>query len=279
VTFAPNNLTQVPDPGPRRYGLLSVARVLPMSPRVRVAGATYDPDGCGTPRGYAADCVGSPGTKTFDTNVGEEALLPFVVYASLVCGSAGYPPEYLEAKVRRKLEAVEQSGVEQALWSGAISGVALGNTPTFQNGAAIGGNPTILTATATLKAGLAALEDFAALNYGYQPVIHATAGISAHLASNRLIDDRDTAVSRTFMGTPVSLGAYPGTSPAGVAAGAGAGWLFITGQVTVWREEEIFVAPARQTLNRSTNQYQLIAERTWAASYDCFVAAVNVTTL
>lgn len=277
MTFAPSNLTQVPDPGGLRYGLFAIARTITMDSRVRVSGATYDSDGCGTPRGYPADCVGSPGTKTFDANQAEQPILPFVVYASLVCGTAGYTSEYLEAKARRKLEAVEQSGVEQALWAGAINAVTLGNTPTFQNGGSpTGGNPTILTAATTPKAGIAALEDYAALNYGYTPVIHATAGVSAHLAASNLICWED-GIAYTMRGTPVSLGAYPGTSNAGAAPAAGHAWLFITGQITLWKDPSVFVAPAKETLNRTTNQYNLIAERTWAASYDCLIAGIDVT--
>lgn len=278
MAFAPSNLTQVPTPGDLRYGLFAVARTLTMPDRVRVAGATYDSDGCGTPRGYPADCVGSPGTKSFDTNIGEQPVLPFVVYATLVCGTAGYTPDYLATKARRKLEAVEQTGVENALWAGAIGGVALGNTPTFQNGGSpTGGNPTILTAATTLTAGIAALEDFAADNYGYTPVIHAEARLAAQFGSVPLIRDDNQGVFRTRLGSMVSFGAYPGTSNTGAAPVAGHAWLFITGQVTLWRDPDVFVADPRATLNRTTNQYNLLAERTWAATYDCFIAGIDVT--
>lgn len=280
MAFAPATTVTVPAPGELRYGIFAAARgPLDMDPRVGIAGATYDSDGCGTPRGYQADCDATPATKQFDTNTGEQTVLPFIVYASINCGSAGYAPDYLDAKVRRKLLAVEQHAVEQALSSGEIGGVALGNSPTFRNGGAPdGGNPTVLTAAANLTAAVAALEEHAGDNYGYVPVIHAPASLAAHFGAVPLIRDGGTGPFKTRLGTLVSFGAgYANTSPAGVAAAAGHAWLYITGQVTLWRAAEVFTAPTRQVLDRTLNQYNLIAERAWAATYDCFVAAIDVT--
>lgn len=281
MAFAPPNLIQVPPPGELRYGLFNVARgPLPLPDRAGVAGGLYDGDGCGTPRGYQADCDETPATKAFDDNIAEQPFLPFVVYASIVCGTAGYTGEYLEAKARRKLMAVEQNAVEQAVWSGAISGSgALGNRPTFQNGGTpSGGNPTVLTAAGSLRAGIAALEEFAGDNYGYVPVIHAEQRLAAQMGAQGLLRESSQGQPRrTFHGSLVSLGGgYTGTSNAGVAPAAGHAWLAVTGQVTVWRQEEIFVAPAEQTLNRTLNQHQIVAERAWAVTYDCFVAMVDV---
>lgn len=271
----PPNVIAAPDPGPLRYGIFTPAvGPLPMPDRVRQSGVTYDPRGCGTPRGYPAECDETPLTKTFDDNIGEQVALPFVVYASLKCGSAGYAPGYLESKVREKLLAVEQAGVEEALWSGAIGGVALANSPTFQ-----GVGTTILTPVTGLAAGLGALEDYAAGLYGYRPIIHAEARVAALAGAINLVEDDDPdGTLRTPLGSAWSFGGgYPGTSPAGVAPVAGHVWLYATGQVTLWRAEDIFVPPALQTMNRAQNQISLIAEREWLAAVDCFVAAIDVT--
>lgn len=281
MAFAPPNLAQLPGPGELRYGLFTAARgPLDLPSRAGIAGLTYESEGCGTPRGYQTDCDETPGSKTFDANVAEQGVLPFGVYATVNCGTAGYRPDYLEAKARRKLLAVEQHGVEQALWSGAIGGVALGNKPTFQDNNAIGtgDDPVVLAAAATLTAGIAALEEYATDNYGYVPVLHAEARLAAQFGSIPLIRDSGNGAFRTRLGTLVSFGGgYPGTSNAGAAAVAGHAWLAITGQVTLWRDPEIFVAPAVDTMNRTLNQYNVLAERTWAATYDCFVAMIDVT--
>lgn len=281
MAFAPPNLAQIPAPGELRYGLFTAARgPLDMPSRAGIAGLVYDSEGCGTPRGYQADCDETPATKTFDPNIGEQTVLPFGVYATVNCGTAGYTGEYLEAKARRKLLAVEQHGVEQALWSGAIGGVTLGNKPTFQDNNAIGtgDDPVILAAATGLVDAIAALEEYASDNYGYVPVIHAEARLAAELGNLSLMRDYGTGPYRTRLGSIVSLGGgYPGTSNAGVAAVAGHAWLAITGQVTLWRDPNIFVGPADQTMNRTLNQYNVLAERTWAATYDCFVAMIDVT--
>jgi hypothetical protein len=281
MPFFPSNPLQVPAPGNLRYGLFSVARgPLELPDRVRVTGASYDSDGCGQPRGWPADCAPSPtpDPKTIDPNIGEQELLPFVVYASLVCGTAGYTRDYLESKVRRKLLAVEQSAVEQALWSGVINGVTLGNKPTFQDNNAIGtGNdPVVLTAAATPRAAISALEQYATDNYGYEPVIHVETRVVAHLAAAGLIREGGQPY-RTHAGTLLSCGDYPGTSNVGAAAAAGHAWMAITGQVTLWRDPEIFVPDLAQVMARTTNQMNALAERVWAATYDCFVAMIDVT--
>lgn len=269
----PPNVIQAPDPGPLRYGLFNVATgPLDMPNRVRQAGITYDPVGCGTSRAYPADCTGSPPTKTFDPNTGESTALPFVVYSTIVCGSAGYTSDYLEAKVRRKLLATEQAGVEEALWSGAVgTSGALANTPTFQ-----GGGTTILTAAAGLHTAIGNLEDYAAANYGFEPVLHMETRLAERVGLGGAIR-RDGNILRTPLGTPISFGGgYPGTSPAAAAPAAGHAWIYITGHVTLWRAPDVFVAPAREVFDRSLNQYKLIAEREWLVAVDCFTAAIDV---
>ena len=262
-----------PDPGPLRYGLFSVATgPLSMPARAEAGGVTYDAVGCGTPLGYPIVCDETPPAKTFSPNVPEQGAVPFVVYASLTCGSAGYTFDYFESKVRRRLLAVEQTGVEEALWSGAIGASgALGNLPTLQ-----GAGVQILTATAGLNTAIGVLEAYAGRNYGYEPVLHIEARLAQRLgAGGGVVQDGN--MKRSVLGTPISFGAgYPGTSPAGVAAVANHAWIYITGRVSLWRADEPFVPPARQVLNRATNQISLLAEREWLASYDCFAAAIDV---
>jgi hypothetical protein len=272
MAFQPADVIAAPEPGPLRYGIFNVATgPLSMPSRAGVAGVTYDPVGCGTARGYPAECDDTPPTKVFDPNVGEQETKPFVVYSSLVCGAAGYTPGYLASKVRRRLMAVEQHGVEEAVWSGAIGGVTLGNLPTFQ-----GGGVQILTATAGLNTAIGLLEDYAGSVYGYEPVLHVEARLAQRLGAQGGVR-QDGALKRTTMGTPIVFGSgYPGTSPAGVAAVANHAWIYITGRVTLWRADDIFIPQREAVMNKTTNQISLIAEREWMAAIDCFVAAIDV---
>lgn len=267
-----------PTPPPRRYGIFNVADIIPFTdPHQHYGGLTYDAMGCGTARGWSVACdEATPGSpKVFDANDSETSVKPFSVYTSINCGSAGYSYDYLAEKVRMRTAASEQQGVEQAFSSGAISSVTLANTPIL----AAGGGVTVLTAAASLKLGIAALEDWIYDRYGYEAVIHATSGVMAHLGSNQLVREPvQGQVIRTYLGTMVSAGAgYANTSPVGVAAAAGHAWLYVTGKVTLWQNPNVFVSPIESALNRANNQYNLLAEREWAASFDCAVAAIDVT--
>ena len=49
--------------------------------------------------------------------------------------------------------------------------------------------------------------------------------------------------------------------------------IYITGQVTIWRDPEIQMPPLEQTFDRTANQWRGLAERAYAAAYDCGAAA------
>ncbi len=271
-----------PAPPPRRYGLFSVADILPFTdPHQHFGGVIYDPRGCGTGRGWQLACLdAAPGSpKVYDPNSAEVSVKPFVVYSSLgPCGSAGYSYDYLVSKVQDRLAASEQSGVEEAFSSGALGGVTLNNTPILAGG----GGVTVLTAATTLAAGVGALEEWAYDRYGYQAIIHAPMSVAARAAAAGLIWEAGgiapAGTLRTHVGTAWSFGSgYTNTSPVGVAAAAGHAWLYVTGKVTLWQNTTVFVSPVEAALDRSSNQYNLLAEREWAATFDCIVAAIDVT--
>ena len=84
--------------------------------------------------------------------------------------------------------------------------------------------------------------------------LHAPIEVAAYAAAAGLaIQDGPRRV--TPMGSVWSFGAYP------------AGEIIVSGQVTLWREPEVSVAAA---FDNATNTRLLIAERTWAATFDCF---------
>jgi hypothetical protein len=67
-------------------------------------------------------------------------------------------------------------------------------------------------------------------------------------------------------------GGYPGTGPADVAPGAGETYIWITGNVTVWADPVWRPPSLQQVMTRELNQYNVLAERGFLATYDCFHA-------
>lgn len=259
-----------PDPGPLRYGLFAAANGPSPFPddHAREFGMRYDMAGCGDAHGYEIVCApGSLANKTFDPNTAERPVLPFITYATVECGPLGYGADYLTRKAIRRLVANEQEIVESALWAGGF-----GNVPALQ-----AGTTTNLGAATSVVNAVSILEEFASSTYGYVPVIHAESRVAAYAADRHQIERRQSRLY-TSLGSVWSFGGgYPGTGPAGQVPAAGVSWMFITGQVYMWRNNDIFVPPVLEVMDRTTNTMRVLAEREWAVSYDCFAAAVEVT--
>lgn len=276
---------QRPQPGPLRYGLFNVAppQVLQPTPEdpnlpdhAYGGGLVYDPVGCGVARNYEINCE-TPVEKTFDQNSPEVEVLPWNVYASLVCGTYGYTPAYLEAKNGLTMYANEQHAVEAAFWTGSA-----GNTPRLDDpvGAVdVGGGGSF---TSIVDA-VAALEAQAYGVYGYHAVMHANSAVHAYASASNLVwsavefgavwgSPTSDPTLRTEVGTKwVFGGGYPGTGPDGIAPGAGQTYIWITGNVGVWRQAT-FTPSLWQTFDRQQNQWKVLSERGYLATYDCFHA-------
>lgn len=276
---------QRPQPGPLRYGLFNVAPPQTIQPtpedpnlpdHAYGGGLVYDPVGCGEAHNYEINCD-TPVAKDFDENTPEVEVLPWNVYASLICGTYGYTPAYLEEKTGLRLFANEQFAVENAFWTGSA-----GNTPFLTDpvGATdVGGGGSF----ANITDAVAALEAFSAANYGYHATLHANTAVQAYAADANLLHSADyfgavwgapasDPTLRTAIGTKwVFGGGYPGTGPAGVAPGAGQTYIWITGNVQVWRQPT-FTPSLWQTFDRTLNQWHVLSERGYLATYDCFHA-------
>lgn len=295
-TMGPARLPTVqrPDPGNLRYGLFNVAPPQTLittedgqnlADHAYGGGLVYDPKGCGNARLYAINC-NPPATKTFDPNSAEIEVEPFEVYATLRCGPRGMTPEYMTSKTGERLYSSEQGAVEAAFWTGSA-----GNIPAIDGPGAVdvGGGLTF----ATLTDAVAALEAHAygTVPYGYNAVLHARSSVHAYAAQAMLIrtaaegygpvwgTQADEAMLRTPLGTKwVFGGGYPGTGAAGAAPAAGKTYVWITGNVTVWRQPEWSPPdPQRSQFDRALNEYRLIAERGYLATYDCFTAYALVS--
>lgn len=81
---------------------------------------------------------------------------------------------------------------------------------------------------------------------------------------------------QTIISTPVVLAAgYGPVGPGAVTAPAGTGWLYITGRITVWRGPR---TKDTEAPNYRGNRNDALAEGSYAASVDSFVAAILVGT-
>jgi hypothetical protein len=301
-TVGPTRLlpSEVPDPGPLRYGIFNVAppqTLLPAIPQdddraahAFAAGMFYDAKGCGTAHPYASVCPPSGGAvKSFDNNSAERQVMPFVVYASIVCGATGgNTVAYLTDKTGDRLYSSEQFAVEAAFWSGGF-----GNTPFIIDNTTsvnVGGAGTY----ANVVDAVAALEAYAygTVPYGFDGVLHATPAVASYAAQAGLIDSANVFSAvwgvgansrelRTPLGSKWSFGGgYAGTGPgvagAGAAPGAGNTYIWMTGNVALWRADVWSPPDPYQVMDRTSNQYKLLAEREWLATYDCFNITAKV---
>lgn len=263
-----------PEPVGRRYGLFTAAAgPIDMPLHGRGGGVQYVPVTCGEATPYPIDC--SAGLVVSDTKSGDPdnvvfEALPFAVYAAIECGSVGYTEAEWLTKVRRRLANGEQGAAELALWTGAVSvgGTSLG-IENLQDSAV----DVAVADPADFAAVIGALEFYLynTAAYGNVGYIHASVDMAAWAGDHHLVV-QDGPLKKTPYGSIwVFGGGYPGTGADGAAPPAGGSYLYITGQVTVWRAADEFDAPPHQVMDRETNQMFLLAEREYAVGFDCAV--------
>lgn len=240
--------------GESRGGLLQVANVIPTSPgQVFYQGVIYQ-----TALDGHARRVPAPGTdKTFD-ELGLAQGEPFSIYKGLDLSQ--FQRDIGEITTREAFEAGESFAVERAVQELALNPMAVDLTPTA-------GTPVTDKKLAT---GL--LEQYAAEQYSGLPVIHANKLGTAILDPEPGDADSDW-VLHTKQGTPVANGGgYGATGPGGAVAGASAAWVYISGQVNIWKSPLTLAGGD----NLPTNRAQTLAEATYVSTVESFVAAILV---
>lgn len=275
MVILPPQYVQAPEPRGIRYGLLAAANGpldLP-APHGLAGGVIYEPVSCGPAHIWPNVChpaelnpqmregvfwpgdsrkiLNSPPSKIFDGQDPWITAESFVVYATLLCGSAGHTFEELSAKVLRRIANGEQVQAEIAL----ATTLGIGATPIL--------NPGLSFADA-----IGELEEWiygaAGADYGNIGYLHCSPRMAAYAAEARLIE-RQGPILTTRLGTVwVFGGGYPDD-----------GTIYVSGQATVWRSSDIFVSPQVGALDRTTNQYRLVAEREYAVAYDCVAASTT----
>lgn len=252
-----------------RYGLFNVANgPLDLEIHARQGGLEYQSVVCDLPSGYTVQCPPSGTPKTFAA--GGANLIggdPFVVRSDLECAPVGMTDDQLRSWLIERLKAGEQAVVER-MFSDGLNGL----TPSLQ------GATALATSTSLVKA-IGLLESWLYAQYGLPGVLHIPAVAAAGLVSGGALV-KDGNLWKTAMGTLVSFGNYSGKGPAAEVPAAGSAYIYITGQVTVWRapDSDIFATPLAVALDRTTNQLYGQAEREYAVAYECF-AASTLTTL
>lgn len=284
VATIPPVLVEKPTPSlPLRYGLFQAAvGPLDLPVHARNGGLRYVTSLCDDGFGYEINCIGSTVSKAAEFSAGTATVLglPFIVAATVTCGTVGFTYEEQRAFVLERLRGVEQSLVESI-----FSDSTFGQQPGLR---AADGIVTVAGAGDTVVDVLSELERARycgavgnTARYGPPGYLHAPIPVFNALKSEHMIDFDGTRW-RTPMGTVVSAGCYSNNDPAGVAPADGVFWMYLTGQTTIWRtpDSEVQIAPVEGSLNRTTNQMLMLAEREYVVTYECggFAKAVTLWT-
>lgn len=256
-----------------RYGLFNVATSKDLSRHARIGGLQYELGTCTLPNGYEVACPDGRDTKSFDGAITTNFGYPFIVYAGIECGAVGlanYGQERIRKYLYDQLVSGEQATVER-IFSESTFGLTAGlaNNPATVN---------LGTATDIVNA-FGLLEEWLYERYGLPGVIHVPMIGASYVKNSKLLEQRSGLFEpwRTAPGTKVSFGNYAGLGPSGNDPTAGSIWIYITGQMAVFRtpDSELLNIPLGQILNRSTNTVDLLLEREYVVTYDCFVAGIE----
>lgn len=273
ANIPPQLLLTPPPPPPRPAGLFDVAlgpMPFPSKPSVG-GGIQYVPDTCEDDVYlYQMNCPPVSGSKSFAPVESAVSGAPFGVVAPYQCLSIGFSFEEAAQRVRTRMELHEQRAVERRVWQGQ-SVTGLGLIPGLFQSA------TALAATSCVTEAIALLEQTLADNGIVGGIIHARPYMSAHLAQAYLVE-RERNRFFTHRGTPVVFGeGYNGTGPTGQAVTATTEYMYASGRILIWKDDEIQIPPPGQVLDRSINMLNLVGERVFAALVECGSWATAVT--
>lgn len=256
------------------YGLFKVANgPLPLPDHASVGGLVFQSPYCKQPSGYDVNCP--PASKaaalvgSYDTVTGD----PFVVLAGMECGALSGdergPDAYSRDLVVQALMAGEQRLVER-IFSEGLNGQAKALNDA--------GGTLLAGAAANVVEAFGRLEDAFADVYGLPAILHVPLAAAAAVKANHLVEKDSAGIWRTVAGNAVSFGAYTGADEADVVPASPATTLYITGQVSVWRND-IWVSPWAESIDKTTNQIHRFAERTYVVTYECAATSVAVTNM
>lgn len=235
-----------------RGGLLSIVTPQTGDPFGLYHGVQFESALCGPNRHF------TPGQdKIFDQR-GIVKGTPFTVYRGI------------EASLLNRKNS--ESLLQEAYLAGESFGVEEGVQATVLNGDdTVDLTPTPGTPVTNMKHAVGLLEQYAAENYGGLPIIHGNRFATALIPELQINQSNWTMHSGN--GTPIANGGgYRTEGPGAVAIADGTAWLYISGNINIWRGTPVLAqAPALKA-----NRDYVLMENTYVATADCFVAAILV---
>jgi hypothetical protein len=218
----------------------------------RLADVWYDVPWCAAATAYDIDCDSPPG---LDKGPGTTVIAggAFVVDADLSCPMPARKYAVMESDVRAKLDATEHVAVEEHVADGlaAAASADAGNN--------LGTVLDIVQAVSVLENHL-----YVTRRYGLAGVLHVPVALSA-MGADRSQWSNSPRPYRTPKGTLVYFN-----------AGLADNEVFVTGQLTLWRRATATVTPEQQAADLMNNEWNMHAERDWAAAWECVNAYVTV---
>lgn len=249
-----------------RYGLFAAATVLDMPDRVIAAGLQFYADDCGNfLADYNQECGVESPVKDADEGTELVATEPYWLVNRVRCGTVGRTAQDIRGVARGRITAMEQWGVENRLWNGVAA------QPGVLNLVNNVGTVTVTPAGDGAGAAISALENAFYQANGYVGTIHVNVQAEGALEYSGFLNP-EAGVLRTRMGSAVSLGAgYGINGPADAPPDAGSVWAFMTGYTAVWRstDGQIPQPDPQRVMDRTLNQWDVVAERVYAAAWSC----------
>lgn len=271
---APPTLVSAPARPPGRFGLFSVANMVPQPEGRFQNGVEFDALPCTPARGASGTCVDVAAVRLGDelyglpvrlgANIDTETGLPFAVFGWYDCSAMGRPLSESFVRAQEHLQAGEERAVERAIHEGDLD-----NEPSFAGADVVDLTPA--GGAFTVEA-LGILESFIGAEYGGVGVIHVPRRAVARLG------DR---VSRQGQHLETTLGNY-------VAAGGGYDIAqeadlatetatFYATAIPSIRRSDVFVTPdPEHVLARNTNDVLAVAQRVYVVAWECFTVKVTV---
>lgn len=173
------------------------------------------------------------------------------VYTGIGCDILGEP---YDALATQALELAEFYALAQGIWEVFFKPVAAPNI--------LGGGPLCVEEAVGLA------EDWAAGNQPGMPLLWTSRSV-ATVAHSRHVAVREGNALVTPLGTPIVA-----ERPFGQAPGApgGYGWMYVSGPAQLVKGS-VLTTVARDT---STNESMAVAERIWAVTIECTIAAIQI---
>lgn len=265
---------------PLRYGLLAAAiGPLDLPVHARNGGIRYVTSLCDDGFGYEIECIGDQNSKTTEFSLGTTTVTgtPFIIAATVTCGTVGFTYDEQRAFVMERLRGVEQ-GVLENIFSTSTLGQGPGLVTADGITTVTGAGDSVVNVLSELERARYCGFTGNVTRYGPPGVLHVAIPVLNALKEAHVVE-WDGTRWRTPMGTVVSAGCYANNDPAGAAPADGVFWMYLTGQTVIWRtpDSDVQVAPVEGSLNRTTNQMMMLAEREYVVTYECGGFAKPVT--